>query len=384
MPRPVAFINPYDTHKPVGWSGIGYYMANAMERDGWPIERIHVPRPQYTFKDKLESRIAGMRGQQFCHFLTKGFYPDFCGRVDEALAKKDYCLAFTTMPGMFTLSRSTVPRAVFTDVTLRLLLDYYPWMTNVPPRQFRQLSVAEQWMGRQPFLHGFYASEWAMQSALETGMTRPDNSHVIPMGANLEEARDPAEVDKAIRARSFQQVRFLFVGKRWERKGGPEALQVISKLRQRGIDARLEVIGCEPAVPEGLRDAVTVTGFLSKEDPEQARKLARAYYDAHFFLLPTHAEAYGIVFCEAASYGVPSLAGRTGGVPTSVREGVNGHTLAPPDIDGFVAIIERYANDPEAYRELASNTFDRYQTELNWDVAVRKMARILGEPWKNA
>ena len=47
------------------------------------------------------------------------------------------------------------------------------------------------------------------------------------------------------------------------------------------------------------------------------------------------------MFCEAAAYGVPSLASRTGGIPEVVREGKTGHTL-PLAADGG-AYAERIA-----------------------------------------
>ena len=56
-------------------------------------------------------------------------------------------------------------------------------------------------------------------------------------------------------------------------------------------------------------------------------KLEQHFATADFFVLPTRFEAYGIVFCEAAAYGVPSLGSRTGGVPTIIDEGVTGYTF---------------------------------------------------------
>ncbi|HRQ86246.1 MAG TPA: glycosyltransferase, partial [Flavobacteriales bacterium] len=59
-------------------------------------------------------------------------------------------------------------------------------------------------------------------------------------------------------------------------------------------------------------------GFLNKNLPADMARLEHHLRTADFLILPTRFEAYGIVFCEAAAYGLPALASRTGGVPTIV------------------------------------------------------------------
>jgi glycosyltransferase involved in cell wall biosynthesis len=39
-----------------------------------------------------------------------------------------------------------------------------------------------------------------------------------------------------------------------------------------------------------------------------------------------------VVFAEASSFGVPSLATNVGGIPSAVKDGLNGKTF-PPDAD---------------------------------------------------
>lgn len=52
-------------------------------------------------------------------------------------------------------------------------------------------------------------------------------------------------------------------------------------------------------------------------------------YRSHFLILPTEFEAFGIVFCEASAYGMPSIAANVGGVSQPIREGKNGFLLSP-------------------------------------------------------
>ena len=97
-------------------------------------------------------------------------------------------------------------------------------------------------------------------------------------------------------------------------------------------------------------------------------------------MLPTRAEAFGCVFCEASAYGVPSVAPAVGGVPTAVEDGVNGLLVpARPTPDEIADRVEGLLSDPGAYRALCRSARDRFERELNWDVAVGRVAAHLRE-----
>jgi glycosyltransferase involved in cell wall biosynthesis len=106
--------------------------------------------------------------------------------------------------------------------------------------------------------------------------------------------------------------------------------------------------------------------------------LLAAYSSAHFLLLPTRAEAFGNVFSEASAFGVPSVATRTGGVPTAVLEGVNGHLVDPSDAGGgYADHIERLWRDQSAYTALSERARTRFESTLNWDTWGSTTASII-------
>jgi len=72
----------------------------------------------------------------------------------------------------------------------------------------------------------------------------------------------------------------------------------------------------------GTPEFVNVIGFVDKASADGYAMLNKPLEESHFMILPTFAEAYGIVFCEASSFGLPSIALKRGGVP--VKDHVNG------------------------------------------------------------
>ncbi|HRH37180.1 MAG TPA: glycosyltransferase, partial [Flavobacteriales bacterium] len=156
-------------------------------------------------------------------------------------------------------------------------------------------------------------------------------------------------------------------------KGGPTAYGALQELKRRGSDAQLVVCGCTP--PPEFDDADMVReGFLNKNLPEDAEKLAHHLRTADLLILPTRFEAYGLVFCEAAAYGLPVLATRTGGVPTIVQHGETGFLL-DPTADGL-AYAERIMHllaHPEDWQAMRTKARQRYEALLNWDAFMEQL-----------
>jgi glycosyltransferase involved in cell wall biosynthesis len=90
-------------------------------------------------------------------------------------------------------------------------------------------------------------------------------------------------------------------------------------------------------------------------------------------LFPSRAEAYGVVACEAAAYGVPVLGSDVGGIPTIVQNGETGYILpvdAGPE-EYATRIVEALAGE---YAEVRRAARRRFETTLNWDAAGRAVA----------
>ena len=103
----------------------------------------------------------------------------------------------------------------------------------------------------------------------------------------------------------------------------------------------------------------------------------------YFGLLPSRAETFGHVLCEANAFGVPCLAAAVGGIPTAIRDGVNGR-LYPVDAgaDAYADDIASLMRDRDAYRALTRTSFAEFEARLSYDAAART-ARALLEPLRS-
>src|SRR5260370_37309453 len=146
-----------------------------------------------------------------------------------------------------------------------------------------------------------YPSAWAAQSAIEDYHADKQKVHFMPFGANFE-AIPPREI--AEKRKKSDRCKLLFVGTDWQRKGGDIAFETLLKLEEMGIQAVLIVCGCTPPHTSS-HERMTVIPFLDKNDEKQRQELEQLYVTSDFLLLPTRQECFGMVFCEASSFGLP-------------------------------------------------------------------------------
>ncbi|WP_200798067.1 glycosyltransferase family 4 protein [Roseivivax lentus] len=279
-------------------------------------------------------------------------------------------------PAGSTFARGTppdVPLVYTSDATFKLVENYHPNYRNLSRRARIEIDALERdSISRADLL--LYPTEWAAQSAMEDYGADPALVHVIPWGANLMDAPDR---ETALRERAHTGLRLLFVGVDWAEKGAAIAIEALDCLRAQGIDARLTICGCSPPHPVD-RDGLEIIPFLDKQNPEEMKRLTRLFDESDFFILPTRADCYGIVFCEAAAYGLPSIAPATGGVPGVVLHGTNG-ILVDPDAPGrdYAAAIAALLADPGRISRLRESTRNRYEAELNWSAWGQRVGKLM-------
>ena len=134
-----------------------------------------------------------------------------------------------------------------------------------------------------------------------------------------------------IRRRFQLQNRFvvLFVGRLIDSKGIPELFDALGIAIKKDPKVTLVVVGNGP-MEEFVRDRCAVypqnSVFVGSVDDETLLELFVAS-DLH--ILPSWAEAYGVICAEALACGVPSVVTRTSGCSDLIIDGVNGLLIEP-------------------------------------------------------
>jgi phosphatidylinositol alpha-1,6-mannosyltransferase len=90
------------------------------------------------------------------------------------------------------------------------------------------------------------------------------------------------------------------------------------------------------------------------------------------------AEGFGIVFVEAASCGVPSVAGRSGGSHEAVVDGGTGVVVEPRDVTAVRGALDRLLRDGETRAAMGAAARRRAVSVLSYDVLAARLATLAG------
>jgi phosphatidylinositol alpha-1,6-mannosyltransferase len=90
-------------------------------------------------------------------------------------------------------------------------------------------------------------------------------------------------------------------------------------------------------------------------------------------------EGFGIVFVEAASCGVPQVAGDSGGAAEAVADGETGIVVGDPeDVAEVSAAFETLLDDDDRRRGMGERSRRRAVDEFAYDVLARRLGETLG------
>jgi glycosyltransferase involved in cell wall biosynthesis len=272
-----------------------------------------------------------------------------------------------------------LPTVFWTDACFAGVLDFYHSFSGIAPPSIIAGHTVEQ-LALSRCTRAIYSTDWAAETTQRYYLVPKEKISLVPFGGNVLEPPTLAEVMEMVRERPAAPCRLLLVGVDWVRKGVDIAVDTVKALAASGLDCRLTIVGCAPPAGRSLPACVEVIPFIGKTTAEDRQRLNQLYARSHFFIMPTRAEAFGIVFAEASTFGVPCLATAVGGLPSVIRDGVNGQ-LFPLEATGedYADWILNQLADPARYRELAIRAAEFAATHFSWKVAGERIASILHE-----
>ncbi len=378
MNRPlIAFITADDPRDKRSWSGTNHFLYRTLEKHIGNVDILgpYTPQPLKFFCSAINFLTLRLLGKRFDYrhsFLMRNAYGKY---FNDLLKKKNYDLAIVSASIAAAAGiKTSIPIVYINDRVIPGAMNYHKILTQLFEFSKRQSIACD----KQAIKHStvsVFSSHWAGNAAIELHGIDQRKIKVLPFGANFTE-RPPAP--STISFPEFP-IRLLFVGVNWEDKGGQIAFDALQEVLKNGIDAKLTIVGCSP--PEGIQHPkMKVVGFLDKNIPDEAARLMDLFRKSHFFILPTKYEAYGLVFCEAAAYGIPALAPATGGIPSIIEDGVTGYLL-PENANGkmYAEKIIQLVNEPIVWQAMRNAAYQRYSEKLNWDAWAGSFRNVLEE-----
>ena len=200
---------------------------------------------------------------------------------------------------------------------------------------------------------------WARSSVINDYGIHPDKVKVIPPGVDTTHL---VFIDRNHKS-SQDLYNILFVGGDFKRKGGEDLLTVF--LAQFADKAILHIVTSLNAVKCDHPNVCIYSGVEA-----YSSLWCELYRQADAFVMPTYADAFGIVFIEAMASGLPVIASKLTQTTEIVREGETGFLITPGDRQELANKLQLLIDNPSLGRQMGKRARqiveERFDTQKNF------------------
>ena len=194
----------------------------------------------------------------------------------------------------------------------------------------------------------------------------------------------PAGAPSSYAPRTNGDPHLLTIARLEPRKGIDTVLRILPALARSHPGIRYDIVGkgddrvrlIALADSLGVSQHVHFHGYISEQ--EKADLLA----NATVFLMPNRrepgsVEGFGIVFVEAAAFGIPSIAGADGGTSDAVLNDDTGYVVNGEDENAVAAAVTNLLGGAETLDRMGRAAHHRFWSEFVWSEAVHRFEQAL-------
>ena len=187
--------------------------------------------------------------------------------------------------------------------------------------------------------------------------------HHIGGGVNI----DSSKIDHTVKEGN----KILFVGKDFERKGGHLVVRAFDYLYEH-LDNSVElyIIGPKSQSYKSNNPNIHFIGEVPIEN------LSYYFNICDIFCMPSYFEAYGLVFIEALTFGLPCIGRRCFEMEHFIEDGVTGYLIENDDVKILANKMSTLLQNKTIKNNVVNN-FDRYILDYSWDTVTDKIIKII-------
>ena len=166
--------------------------------------------------------------------------------------------------------------------------------------------------------------------------------------------------------RSENLVVFLFLGAINDNKGVFDLLEVVNEYKEYLNGKAKFLLGGNGEIDRlnqmihnyQIENIVEFRGWVQGEDKIEILN------NSHVFVLPSYIEGVPISILEAETYHLPIITTNVGGIPSIVKEGVNGYLLRPGDKQALSKAILEMVSNRELREKMSSASYQYARPHL--------------------
>jgi phosphatidylinositol alpha-1,6-mannosyltransferase len=246
-------------------------------------------------------------------------------------------------------------------------------------------TVLTRQLKRKVFQHAekvFPVSEYTRRAVLDEADGNERRTITVNNGVNAAIFKPTApKADVVAKYKPHGERILLTVTRLFRYKGVDRMLESLPAISRAVTGVRYLVVGAGPdrsrletlAARLGLQTQVSFLGPLALSE------IVDLYNVADLFVMlsrdePPDVEGFGLVFLEAAACGLPSVGGRSGGIPDAIEEGRSGWLVDPCNTQEITATIIELLKSPERLQR-ASQFCLATAPQKTWERAAERILK---------
>ncbi|PCJ56739.1 MAG: hypothetical protein COA73_11690 [Candidatus Hydrogenedentota bacterium] len=332
--------------------GCVHHKANVL---GWSDPFVHGSLPVRAMR-KLDRRSWERNYRYSAHCLNKNSQR---GRsIAAAHPGYNACLMY----GTNYHPRLDVPTYCYFDATAAQVAQAKSWSYATLSETQTQRIIGLQ---QDVFDHCttiFPRTQYAGESVEHDYGVNPDK--IVPAGAGPNHYADPLPHGP------YDNQNILFIGREFERKGGPLILEAFKKTKETLPDATLTIIGCTPDIDE---PGVRIVGPIKKDVEGGLESLLQHYSEAAFFCIMSTFEPFGIVIIEAQNSYVPCVVPARFAFTETVLDGKTGRHVPDDNPETLSAIFTDLLKSPDKLEKMGQAGHDLVREAWTWEKAAERI-----------
>lgn len=376
----IAYTTTFDAEDVHNWSGTPFHMSRALAKEGTTLDYFgslnrKLP-PFFKVKQMYKKWFCNQRESPRFNIVAAKHYSL---QISQQLKNRTFDAILSPLINPISYLECKQPIVLWTDALYAALLGFYPPFSYHSSATIQQGNeITRACLSRTAL--AIFSSDWAANSAIELYGACQSKVKVVPFGANIDAFPEYLEIKNIVKNRNQSKIKLLFLAKSWERKGGDIVLAVTKMLHEAGVAVELTIVGYQPPQLTNPPSYIRCLGFISKHTPEGKEKIRQLLAETHFLFVPSRAEAYGIVFCEANAFAVPCLTTYIGGINTIVKDGLNGMTFSlDANPTAYCDYLVNLMANRNEYESLALSSYEQFITRLNWKTAAQQVKSYIAE-----
>jgi glycosyltransferase involved in cell wall biosynthesis len=302
---------------------------------------------------------------------------DFASQIKRRIRNISYDAILTSEPYLVTYLDSKKPIFIYTDFTFSTYYNHYFLDKKIHKQTLKDGNHCE----RRSLLKSkkiILTSKFAINDAIQKYKIKLNKFRYLPFGANINLIPKTNFLNKKILKKNYNICKLISIGVHWDRKGMDKAVKLVDYLNAQGQKAMLYVIGAKS--PKGLKLSknVTLVSFLDKNNLDDQKILANLLYKAHFNLLFSKAEAFGVVNVEASAFGLYTITNNIGGIGGGITNNINGYMFKEEEKLSVISnhILKIFRNK-KLFVKKSFLSKQQYETKLNWNIISNNLYKII-------